>query len=822
MTPFAPVSRSLACASLLAAWLLAAPGLRAQTDPECQGPVHGRTRDDGASLTVTMVSGTVAPGTRGFVCVPWTNGTSVGKRLAREIVAVSAWSDQVLTQVTMRSATNLVPDSEVTFARVERTGSVTIETDAGRASVLVGGARLGGTPFVAPLPAGTYTFEVARPGYEPATRTVTVRAGTPTVERITLLPLASPADAAARGGALRITSTPPGAAVWIDGAAAGTTPTTASTLTVGPHEVEVLLDTLAAPLQIVEVGVRPQTVAFAMDELPGFVLVQTRPPGHRVSVEGGSPLPTPALVATAAGTRSIQAQGAGYRGLASPVVVRPGLLTVTTVPADAAVGWIDVRVPPGAQVTVGGSDAGQGPMRLRAAAGPHEVAVTVGGRELTRQTVQVADGASVEIAAGDVAAPIPMLGGAAVAQGGAEAVIDIPDEPAVASAPVLVAGAGPAAPPDGGARIGATAPTLPAARVPSGTGTAAADPTCQTVPVGRLAAEADDRLFAGGYDAARACLVRLATLDPAVSTAVQQRIRDVDQVRTALEIRPGAAASVATLQAQMRGYAAAADPSSLLVISRLLFRDLPGDPTGLLILRRALATTVAFPTTDIGVEAAFVPGAGEQRPDDAGLLRVERPPTAGFRLATSEATNRAFAAFLNTVDPDDVRPLIARDLEGLRRVQERFMEGRRQRTRVVFEPIAGREDLPAVDATWQGANAFAQWAGGRLPTAAEWEWALRVGQRGQPAAAGNLQTRPTAAGPAAVRSFPADALGLYDMVGNLWEWVAPETATAPNLLLAGGGSYTTDAAALDRSLFRTFGPNDHHNQTGIRVLFPVE
>ena len=70
------------------------------SDPECRGPVHGRTRDVGEALTVTMVSGSVAPGTRGIVCVPWTDGTNVGLRLAREIVAEASWSDMVRTRVT--------------------------------------------------------------------------------------------------------------------------------------------------------------------------------------------------------------------------------------------------------------------------------------------------------------------------------------------------------------------------------------------------------------------------------------------------------------------------------------------------------------------------------------------------------------------------------------------------------------------------------------------------------------------------------------------------------------------------------------------------
>ena len=110
----------------------------------------------------------------------------------------------------------------------------------------------------------------------------------------------------------------------------------------------------------------------------------------------------------------------------------------------------------------------------------------------------------------------------------------------------------------------------------------------------------------------------------------------------------------------------------------------------------------------------------------------------------------------------------------------------------------------------------------RLPTTAEWEWAARLGRRGGIATGANLLTSPPARQPADVATYPADALGLHEMVGNVWEWVAPGTPDAPNLLRAGGGSYTTNPASLDRTLFRSFGPNDHDNQTGWRVLFPVD
>ena len=96
-----------------------------------------------------------------------------------------------------------------------------------------------------------------------------------------------------------------------------------------------------------------------------------------------------------------------------------------------------------------------------------------------------------------------------------------------------------------------------------------------------------------------------------------------------------------------------------------------------------------------------------------------------------------------------------------------------------FNPDWSKPDHPIVRVTWAEAKAYCEWAGGRLPTEAEWEYAARGGKDGLKYPWGN-EIAPKNAnysgsewkGTSPVRSYPANAWGLYDMTGNVWEWVA--------------------------------------------------
>jgi formylglycine-generating enzyme required for sulfatase activity len=203
-------------------------------------------------------------------------------------------------------------------------------------------------------------------------------------------------------------------------------------------------------------------------------------------------------------------------------------------------------------------------------------------------------------------------------------------------------------------------------------------------------------------------------------------------------------------------------------------------------------------------------GADDERP----VRRVRL--TRGFWMYRTEVTTAQWDRFLRA-NPDHQRPKYAHE--------ERLM----------------RPDQPAVAISWEDAVAYCRWAGARLPTEAEWEYAAR-GRDGRRYPWGNERPdgkravfyRSISVGhPDPAGSHPAGVspFGVQDLAGNVWEWCAdwygpyPERAqvdpTGPaegTRHVARGGGWTNEMDRL-RATARGHGkPTRRSGHLGFRPV----
>src|SRR5687767_11581568 len=149
----------------------------------------------------------------------------------------------------------------------------------------------------------------------------------------------------------------------------------------------------------------------------------------------------------------------------------------------------------------------------------------------------------------------------------------------------------------------------------------------------------------------------------------------------------------------------------------------------------------------------------------------QRVTIGSFYIDRTEVTNAQFKAFVDK-SPEWQKGRIAATLHNGKYLQH--WNGN--------DFPAEKGDHPVVFVSWYAANAYCAAQGKRLPTEAEWEFAARGGLEGKAFPWGDELPDKTRAnysvsginGLAVVGSYPANGYGLFDMAGNVWEFLADE------------------------------------------------
>jgi len=144
-----------------------------------------------------------------------------------------------------------------------------------------------------------------------------------------------------------------------------------------------------------------------------------------------------------------------------------------------------------------------------------------------------------------------------------------------------------------------------------------------------------------------------------------------------------------------------------------------------------------------------------------------------FYMDKYEVTNAQYAVFLNEM---------GKHSEGGRTWYDAGdADARIERLGGRYKVMVGYENHPVTEVSWYGAMAYAAWAGKRLPTEAEWEYAARGGLIGATYPWGNASADATRANfggnvgdTTAVGKYRENGYGLHDMAGNVWEWCLDE------------------------------------------------
>lgn len=181
-----------------------------------------------------------------------------------------------------------------------------------------------------------------------------------------------------------------------------------------------------------------------------------------------------------------------------------------------------------------------------------------------------------------------------------------------------------------------------------------------------------------------------------------------------------------------------------------------------------------------------------------GEVPIHSVDLGAFWIDRTEVTNAMFANFLNEKGNREQGGQTWLDAGDPNALIEQINDSWQSR-------ISNYDQYPVGEVTWYGARAYCDWVGGRLPTTEEWDKAARGGLEGKrypwgdepPSCELGAENGANIEGcygaSIAIASFAPNGYGLYDMGGNVYEWVSRELDNG-NYSLRGGGWFGTEQA----------------------------